>query len=85
MKNAIVVLVICAAAFLFGCNMKGKDESNKAIIGTDSSMMSVTDTTANIAATAMHGDSDAAGGMMAKRNDSVIKLNMAKPDPYKKG
>lgn len=85
MKNGIVVLVICAAVFTSGCNMKGNDEKNKTVTASDSSLMSKTDTSANVAVTAMRNDSNAGGRMMTKGNDSALKVNMAKPDLTKKG
>jgi TonB family protein len=80
----IIVGIVIAGAFC-SCDMKRNDSaSSTGVGGTDSSMMSKTD---NAAATPVTPgtDSGSVGKMAAEKNDSTVKITMAKPDPAKKG
>ena len=85
MKNNTIILAILASGVFSGCNVKRADTGNNVIAGTDSSMMTKADTTANITTTTLRGDSNSAGRMMEVKNDTAMKILMAKPDPAKKG
>ena len=85
MKMNVRGWAVITMAIFSACNMKKNNTDNAIITGTDSSMMSKTDTTANIAATSAEANSNTPGSQVAARADSVIKVNMATPNPAKKG
>lgn len=85
MKLNLTGWAIMTMAIFSACNMKKNNTDNAVVTGTDSSMMSKTDTTANIAATSAEGNINTPGSQVATRADSAIKVNMAKPNPAKKG
>jgi TonB family protein len=86
MKQYNLIAGIITAGIFCACNMKGNNNSEGTTItgGTDSSMMSKTDTTAGMPVRP-GGDSNNVGKMTAEKNDSTVRIGMAKPDPSKKG
>ncbi|MDN3654466.1 TonB family protein [Ferruginibacter paludis] len=85
-KRYNITACIITAGIFCACNMKSNNngDGNTITGGTDSSMMSKTDT--NMALPVKPGaDTITVGPMTAEKTDSMVKTGMAKPDPAKKG